>query len=250
MPYRYLTISVDDGFPDDSKAADLLHKYGLQATFYLPARNPERAVMPPSQVRELSLRFEIGGHTYNHAPLAVLPDETARMEICDGKKWLEDLLGKPAVSFCYPRGKFNRRTPTLVKQAGFLGARTCLFNLHDIPENPFLWGLSTHACNHSPLIQVRHALLERNFAGLRNFCTVYKGASHWQAHFFHGLRYVEQHGGVVHLYFHSWEVGELGQWQLLDSVLHSAAQHALTPVTNGMLFQHWEQLRRGVQNFP
>lgn len=248
MSYRYLTISVDDGFPDDSKAADLLHKHGLQATFYVPARNPERAVMAPGQIRELSRRFEIGGHTYNHSPLARLSDDAAWKEIFDGKKWLEDLLGEPAVSFCYPRGKFNRGTPALVKRAGFLGARTCFFNLHDIPDNPFLWGLSTHACNHSPLIQTRHALLERNFAGLRNFFTVYKCAADWQAHFFHGLRYVEQHGGIAHLYFHSWEIGQLGQWDLLASVLHSVAQHALTPVTNGALFRQWEQLHHGAQN--
>jgi len=248
MPYRYLTISIDDGFPDDSKAADLLHKHGLQATFYVPTRNPERSVMAPSEVRELSRRFEIGGHTYNHAPLTRLSDDAAATEICDGKKWLEDLMGEPVVSFCYPQGKFNGRTPMLVKRAGFLGARTCLFNLHDVPDNPFLWGLSTHACNHSPLIQARHALLERNFAGLRNFFTVYKGAVDWQAHFFHGLRHVEQHGGIVHLYFHSWEIGQLGQWEALDSVLHSAAQSSLSPVTNGMLFRSWAQLHSGVQS--
>jgi len=248
MPYRYLTISVDDGSPDDSKAADLLHKYGLQATFYVAARNPERAVMPPSQVQALSRRFEIGGHTYNHTPLKLLSDGAAWAEICEGKKWLEDLLGEPVVSFCYPRGKFNRRTPTLIKQAGFWGARALLFNLHDLPENPFLWGLSTHACNHSPLNQARHALVEGNYAGLRNFFTVYKGAADWQAHFFHGLRHVEQHGGIAHLYFHSWEIDQLGQWEALDSVLHSAAQSSLIPVTNGMLFRSWEKLHSGVQN--
>jgi hypothetical protein len=152
-------------------------------------------------------------------------------------------LGEPIVSFCYPQGKFNRRTPTLVERAGFLGGRTCLFNLHTFPENPFLWGLSTHACDHSKLIQVRHALLERNFMGLRNFFSVYKGATNWQTHFLHGLDHVKERQGIVHLYFHSWEVDELRQWDQLEAVLQSAAQAGLNSVTNATLFRMWGQVR-------
>jgi peptidoglycan/xylan/chitin deacetylase (PgdA/CDA1 family) len=38
----YLTVSVDDGSVSDMRAADLLEKYGLKATFYIPATNWER----------------------------------------------------------------------------------------------------------------------------------------------------------------------------------------------------------------
>ena len=30
---KYVTISVDDGHPTDMRTVDLLHKYGLTATF-------------------------------------------------------------------------------------------------------------------------------------------------------------------------------------------------------------------------
>jgi peptidoglycan/xylan/chitin deacetylase (PgdA/CDA1 family) len=239
MNSRYITVSVDDGYPADSRAADLLNKYGLQATFYIPARNPEHPVMAAGQIRELSRGFEIGGHTYNHAALKSLSTENAWEEIYDGKRWLEDLLGEPVVSFCYPQGKFNRKTPVLVKQAGFLGGRTCLFNLHTFPRDPFLWGLSTHACGHSKFIQTRHALLERNFAGVRNFFLDYKGATDWPTHFFRGLDYVEKHGGIAHLYFHSWEIEDLGDWERLESALQAATQRHFTSVTNGALFRLW-----------
>lgn len=242
MKQGYITISVDDGFPEDTRAAALLNKYGLQATFYIPARNDEHAVMEPSKIRELSRQFEIGGHTFNHAALSSLPDEKAFAEIHDGKNWLEDVLGAPIVSFCYPKGKFNRRTPALVKRAGFLGGRTCLFNLQNFPANPFLWGLTTHACDHSKLIQVRHALLEGNWVGALHFFSVYKGATSWREHFLHGLREVEQRGGVAHLYFHSWEMDELGQWDELETILQSASQRGLTPITNGALFRMWGEV--------
>ncbi len=240
MLERFVTISVDDGHETDFKAAELLNKYGLQATFYIPARNPERPVMSEDQMRELATSFEIGAHTMNHVPLKSLPDSQAWVEIADSKRWLEDTLGKPAVSFCYPRGKFNRSTPGLVKKAGFLGARTCLYNLNGFPRNPFLWGLSTHAYSHSRTIQLRHATLEANFAGMLNFLRTHKGATDWQQHFLYGLEHVEQRGGIAHLYLHGWEIDELKQWDRVEAIFAEISSRSrLAKVTNGFLFELW-----------
>ncbi|HTZ97445.1 MAG TPA: polysaccharide deacetylase family protein [Terriglobales bacterium] len=238
---RFVTISVDDGDPRDFRTADLLKKYGLEATFYIPSKNPERPVMTENQVRELAGSFEIGAHTVNHLPLKAMPDSQAFEEISGGKRWLEDLLGKPCVSFCYPRGKFNSSTPGLIKKAGFLGARTCLFNLTTFPQNPFLWGLSTHAYSHSKMIQLRHAALEGNYRGLVNFLSTYKGTTDWQQHFHIALDHVEQNGGIAHLYFHSWEIDELKQWDRLEATLAAISQRqGFTRVTNGELFAMWK----------
>ena len=237
---RFVTVSVDDGHVTDFKTADLLTKYGLPATFYIPAKNPERPVMAENQVRELSSQFEIGAHTMNHVPLKSLPDSQSRAEILQGKQWLEDTIGKPAVSFCYPRGKFNRSTPVLVKEAGFLGARTCLFNLHTFPQDPFLWGLSTHAYSHSKVIQLRHAALEGNVAGILNFLRIYRGTTDWQQHFLYALDHVEKNGGIAHFYLHSWEIDELGQWEQLEAVFAEISRRdSFSKMTNGALFELW-----------
>src|SRR5579872_6682713 len=90
----FVTVSVDDGHPTDLRTAELLHKYGLKATFYAPAANPERPVMSATDLRRLSSSFEVGGHTLNHVPLPSLPRERAWAEIVDCKNWLEDLTGK------------------------------------------------------------------------------------------------------------------------------------------------------------
>jgi len=238
---RFVTISVDDGDPRDFRTAELLNKYGLKATFYIPSRNPERPVMPENQIRELSGSFEIGAHTINHLPLKSMAESEAWREISESKQWLEDTLGTPAVSFCYPRGKFNSTTPALIKKAGFLGARTCLYNLHTFPRNPFLWGCSTHAYSHSRTIQLRHAVLEGNVLGLLNFLSTYKGTTDWQHHFQHALDHVEQHGGIAHLYLHSWEIDELKQWDRLEETFAAISQRCtFTKVTNGNLFQLWK----------
>ena len=236
----YLTISVDDGHPADLKAAELLAKYDLHATFYVPARNPEREVMSREQIREIGARFETGSHTFNHRPLKHLVREEARAEIQDGKRWLEEVTGKKVLSFCYPQGKFDQTTVELVREADFLGARTCMFNLSSYPQNPFLWGVSTHAYSHSAVTQIRHALLEGNFRGVSSFLLLHKGARDWGDHFLHAVNFVERRGGVAHLYFHSWEIEEQNQWKKMEVLLKDiSGRKALTRVTNGDLFAGW-----------
>jgi len=236
----YLTISVDDGHPTDLRAAELLAKYDFQATFYVPARNPEREMMSREEIREIGARFEIGSHTLNHRPLKHLPREEARAEIQDGKRWLEEITGKQAVSFCYPRGKFDRTAVGLVRDAAFLGARTCMFNLSGYPQSPFLWGVSTHASSHSAATQIRHALLERNFRGISSFLWLHKGARDWAEHFLHAVDFVERRGGVAHLYFHSWEIEEQNQWKKMEVLLKGiSGRKALARITNGELFVRW-----------
>ena len=73
---RFITISVDDGHPADLRTAELLSKYGLKATFYVPAENPERAVLGAEGFREIAREFELGGHTMRHVVLNSLPRVT------------------------------------------------------------------------------------------------------------------------------------------------------------------------------
>jgi peptidoglycan/xylan/chitin deacetylase (PgdA/CDA1 family) len=245
----FVTISIDDGHPTDLRTADLLQKYGLKATFYVPARNMEREVMSSSALRELSGTFELGGHTMSHVSLRSLSENMALTEIVNCKNWLEDLSGKPVASFCYPKGKFNRATAGLVKKAGFKGARTCLFNLHEFPTDPFLWGVSTHAYTHSHMVQMRHAILERNVAGAWNYWKIYKGTTLWQQHFLLAFDHVAKHGGIAHLYMHSWEIDQLAQWAVLESVFaYIANQPSLARVTNGELFGLWSAEQKGTNS--
>jgi peptidoglycan-N-acetylglucosamine deacetylase len=237
----YVTISVDDGHPSDLRTAELLAGFGLSATFYIPARNPERPVMPPADIKALGQSFEIGGHTMNHRRLSSLPPGEVYREVLDGKHWLEGLTGVQAVSFCYPQGKFNRRVVALVREAGFLGARTCRFNQSGWPADPFVWGVSTHAYPHSIAVQLRHALLESNFRGVYDFFATHRAANDWETHFLHGLRRVASRGGIAHLYLHSWEIEERQEWDKLRRVLAAIAAHStLERVSNGELFRLWQ----------
>ena len=240
----FVTFSVDDGDPSDLRAADLLQKYGLKATFYIPERNAERAVMAEHQIQDISRRFEIGAHTLNHVRLTAVSREQAWTELRDGKKWVEDLTGQPARSFCYPGGKFDHYILKLVEQAGYSGARSCMFNLTNFPQNPFLWGVSTHAHSHTRLVQLRHALLEKNLAGAWNFVTVFAGKTDWLEHFLSAVKQVSERGGIAHLYFHSWEIDQFKDWARLESAFDAVGKMPnLVRVTNGELFAMPSQLQ-------
>jgi peptidoglycan/xylan/chitin deacetylase (PgdA/CDA1 family) len=233
----FVTVSVDDGHSSDLMTAELLCKFGLKATFYVPRSNPERPVMGQSEIRELSTSFEVGGHTLSHTPLPRLRRDDAWNEIRGCKDWLEDLLGRPAVSFCYPQGKYNRELRSLVAKAKFLGARTCRFNLNGFPTDLFQVGVSTHAFSHSVTVQIRHALLERNLMGLIGFVKTNGMTTDWENHFRAALDCVEINGGVAHLYLHSWEIQQRHEWSKLTRVLQDAARRRqVVPITNGELF--------------
>jgi peptidoglycan/xylan/chitin deacetylase (PgdA/CDA1 family) len=246
-PAAYLTISVDDGAPTDVVVAHLLDELELEATFYVPARNAERPVLSNAAIRSLGERFEVGAHTFHHAALPRLAAEECRREIVDGKAWVEDVIGKRVDSFCYPRGKFNARVAQFVAESGFFGARTCMQNLVEPPENPFLWGASTQAYSHPRWIQVRHAALEANWAGLVNYVRLFDGVVDWREHFALAAAHVREHGGIAHLYLHSWEIDKYDAWAELRQVLVDNRE-GLTSVTNGRLFKsHWEK-RASEQN--
>lgn len=237
-PHRVLTISVDDGHPTDLRCAELLRKYGLRATFYVPQSNPEREVIADHQIRELAREFEVGAHSLRHLPLPGMSADQIWNEVHGSKTWLEDVMGRPADSFCYPRGKFNRLAVEAVRRAGYMGARTCFQNCVTDPADACLTGASTQAYSHSRMIQIRHALIEGNVRGAIQFITIFRGAVDWETHFTYALKQVEAAGGVAHLYFHGWEIDQLGAWNKLERVLQSTTFFpTLQRMSNGEYFR-------------
>ena len=237
----YITISVDDGHETDLRTADLLDEVGLRATFYIPATNPERPVMSNEEIRRIAARFEVGGHTFHHLPLTGFGPEESRREIVDGKAWLEDIAEGPIRSFCYPQGKFNAALARQVQDAGFACGRTCFLNLTAPPAHPYTWGVSTQAFSHSRQIQVRHAVVERNWTGLANYARIFRGTVDWEDHFLAAVKHVEGHGGIAHLFLHSWEIDQHDGWDKLRRLLVGVRDNSsLVSVTNGELFDQAE----------
>lgn len=90
---------------------------------------PNDLMMSSSELRQMSeAGMTIGGHTVSHPILASLTSAQAASEIGEGKRALEQIIGKPMNLFAYPNGKpvgdYTRRDRDLVEAAGYGAAVT------------------------------------------------------------------------------------------------------------------------------
>ena len=121
---KIITTSWDDGHPLDFKLAELLYKYNLQGTFYIPRSNEEHMVMSEAEISKLSSSFEIGGHTLTHTRLGGVSRQKVYQEVNGCYQWLNELLGTAPTSFCFPGGIYNTVAIEHAISAGFKILRT------------------------------------------------------------------------------------------------------------------------------
>lgn len=130
--------SFDDGYIEYVKAAHLLSRLGVKATFYLTThiRELEKkrllATRPDLIMEIAALGHEIGSHTCTHKDLRKCDGETLIYELRDSKKFLEDLLGKEVLGLAYPWGFYNSKVLEVASKYYVYGRTTELMNLNVI----------------------------------------------------------------------------------------------------------------------
>lgn len=236
----YITTSWDDGHPADLRVADLLVKYGIAATFYVPAAT-EWGTMSAVQMRTLISDFEIGAHTLHHVDLARATDQTAWREIADSKEWVENITGVSCVSFCPPLGHFKTRHLHMIRRAGYLGARSTELLSLDFPRRQaglMLMPTTVQAFPHRFRALAKNALKRKALGNLWRYVTRGRTAE-WPVMAESLLRHATARGGVFHLWGHSWELQDAGQWQRLADVLRfmSGFVGPAPALTNGQIFR-------------
>ncbi len=233
-----ITTSWDDGHPLDLRVAAALSKYGLQGTFYVPLEN-SRPTLSAAQIRDLSTAFEIGGHTVHHVVLTSVADDRARTEIVESKQMVEEITGKQCSTFCFPSGRFGARHLKLVSEAGFSGVRTVELLSLDQPrarDGLVVIPTTLQAYPHSSGTYLRNAAKRLSGGALLNLL-ICNRENDWVATAIALLDRVRRTGGVFHLWGHSWEIEEAGQWEALERVLAAmgeACKYA-SCITNGEL---------------
>lgn len=126
-PDRLVALTFDDGYEDSASAAlPILKRYRFPATFFIvPAFVDQPGYMSWEQIEQLRDNgMEIGSHTLIHADLTGLSVEAARHEIEASRAFLEERLGVPVRSFCYPAGSYTPLISGMVRQAGYTSAVT------------------------------------------------------------------------------------------------------------------------------
>lgn len=215
-----ITTSWDDGHPLDQRIADLLAKYGLTGTFYIPVKN-SRPVMNAKEIQRLSENFEVGAHTVNHVVLTEVSDKIAEHEIRESKKRLGDLTGTSVDCFCFPKGQFRRRHLDMVRRAGFRCARTVELLSTRFPVRRaglFIVPTTVQTTLHHWTAYVRNCAKRLDSRNMANFILYGRGRN-WTEIARSMVQVVGKCGGAFHLWGHSWEIEEQQQWLQLDSIL-------------------------------
>jgi peptidoglycan/xylan/chitin deacetylase (PgdA/CDA1 family) len=136
---RAVLLTFDDAYLDFwEHAFPFLLEEGIPALVFVPAGlvgkfnkwdherlRVKKTIMDWQHLKELvSAGIEIGSHSLTHPYLSKIPEASAKREIEDSKKLLEDKLGIEIKTFCYPYGDYNQKVRDMVAQAGYLMAFT------------------------------------------------------------------------------------------------------------------------------
>ncbi|MGH9474732.1 MAG: polysaccharide deacetylase family protein [Terriglobales bacterium] len=189
-----LVITFDDGYADNAEtAADILDRYGLNATFFIPTgamggenrfpwdkgQIPRPRLMTWQQVGALhAAGFGIGSHTVTHTRLSAVRGGDLAVELSASRARLEAELGEPVLDFAYPFGgpgdcDFTARTA--VRAAGYRCCLSCHGGLVAPGDSP--WRL--HRIAVSPRWHANPRAWTRACARLRWHRAPLPVAAHW-----------------------------------------------------------------------
>ena len=138
-PNQLCALTFDDGTFDHAEILpELVERLDVPATLYvcpglLGRPNPflragaDLRLMNADELRSIARnpRFEIGSHTRTHVVLADATEDEAYVEMTASKADLEALIGKPVLTFAYPRCFYSPGCPGAAARAGYGSAVTC-----------------------------------------------------------------------------------------------------------------------------
>lgn len=218
------TCSIDDGHPSDLKMAELLEKHRLNGTFYIPIKNREGfPVMAPSDIRELSKRFEVGSHTYDHCFLSSVSAADSYLQVTEGKKHLEDMLGQEVKGFCYPGGKYRAGDVDIVRASGFRYARSTVNLCFDAGSRPFEIPTTVQIYPHDRNVYLRNFIKSGDWSKRQEGLRLALQHKNWIKRLYALFDYGVASGNYFHLWGHSKDIDDHNAWQEMDQFLKHVA---------------------------
>lgn len=226
-----LLTSWDDGHPLDERIGELLATYGLSGTFFVPINNCEgRPTLGTEALRRLDWAFEIGSHTRDHRYLSGLTVKECRYQVIGGKSELEQRVGHLVQGFCYPGGRVDASSRSVVASAGFKYARTTENLWIECGADRFALPTTAQFFPHRKSVLVRNFLRHGRYLARARTLRIAVGERDWMAFLQRVLETSADTDNVVHIWGHSWEIEQYGLWPQLKSLFALAAR--LRPETS------------------
>lgn len=224
----------------DVRLAELLGSYNVSGTFYVPIRYGDLPRMSEKELRLLyNMGMEIGSHTLTHPELTGIENHRVIEEFARSKEILEDALGEQVLSLGYPKGKYNRTVCSLAKEAGYRLARTTVAFRTEPEFDPFAMPVSFQFFPHTPSVHIRHALKEGNLKGVINWCRLWNMENDLFKLSESVFDHVLKHGGVFHIWGHSWEIEKFNLWEPLEKVIkYISNREEVLYLTNAQVLNH------------
>jgi hypothetical protein len=225
MKSALFTLSIDDGHPLDHKIAELLHRYNIPATFYVPYNNSEgHPVLQPQELRELAQQFEIGSHTHDHKALTQLTHKQAWEQIILGKDKLEEILGKTLLGFSYPLGEQYRIHRKMAKAAGFKYART-INNMHiETGHDEYALPTTLQFFPHQRHVLIRNYFKQGHLEQRYQSFKICLGQTSLLARVSSLFDFALHEQQVFHLWCHSLDIEQHNLWATLENFLSYVAE--------------------------
>ena len=142
---KAVSFSYDDGHKADIQLVSIFNKYAVKGTFNIPfhwfndpKRGPNR--IPLKDIHTIYAGHEIAGHGAKHKTLTLLKPKSVAAEL-DGdiEEW-KKLSGKTLPGYAYPYGRFNDNVIKILREKGFIYARTCrMAGNFDLPQDFLAW---------------------------------------------------------------------------------------------------------------
>lgn len=150
-------LTFDDGYHDFYQNAwPILKKFNAQATVFIITEKIGRpGYLSAAKIQEISAAgIEIGSHTVSHPNLTNVSLGNINLQLEKSKSVLEEIIGKPVVSFCYPSGKYNEQVVKDVLHNNYQIAVTTDYNIADLETNQLLELPRIRVKNNTDILEV------------------------------------------------------------------------------------------------